>query len=111
MNVQLESVPIILFARNARAPREVLFDAQHREASRARAIKRRQHKLDDPVNIAEAVRIVAPTCDVNAHLNDVIATGMDVWNGDPELVIDVIPNFTKPDSKTSGIKLDRKSVV
>jgi hypothetical protein len=34
---------------------------------------------------------------VNAHLNYVTATGIDVWNGDPEHVIDVIPDFTKPD--------------
>ncbi len=37
-------------------------------------------KLDDPVKIAEAIRIGAPTCDVNAHLNYIIATGIDVWN-------------------------------
>ncbi len=59
--------------------------------------KRRQQKLDDFVNIAEDVRIGAPTCDVNAHLNYVTATGIDVWNGDLEHVIDVIPDFTKPD--------------
>jgi hypothetical protein len=34
---------------------------------------------------------------VNAHLNYVTATGIDVWNDDPEHVIDVIPDFTKPD--------------
>jgi hypothetical protein len=39
-------------------------------------------------------------CDVNAHLNYVFATGIvDVWDGEPEHVIDVIPNFTKPDIK------------
>ena len=46
--------------------------------------------------MAEADRIGAPTCDVNAHLNYVIVTGIDVWNGDPKNVIDVIPNFIKP---------------
>ncbi len=51
-------------------------------------------KLDDPVNIAKAIRIGAPTCDVNAHLNCVTAMGRDVWKGDLEHVIDVIPNFT-----------------
>ena len=34
---------------------------------------------------------------MKAHLNYITATGIDVWNGDPEHVIDVIPNFTKPD--------------
>ena len=34
--------------------------------------------LEDPVNIAEAIRIGAPTCDVNAHVNYVNATGIDV---------------------------------
>ena len=35
---------------------------------------------------------------MNAHLNYVTtATGIDVWNDDPEYVIDVIPDFTKPD--------------
>jgi hypothetical protein len=34
---------------------------------------------------------------VNAHLNYVTATGIDVRNDDPEHVIDVIPDFTKPD--------------
>jgi len=53
-------------------------------------------KLDDPVNIAKAIRIGAPTCDVNAHLNYVTATGFYVWNDDPEHVIDFIPNITKP---------------
>jgi len=53
--------------------------------------------IDDPANIAEAIRISAPTCGVNAHLNYVIAIGIDVWNGDPEHIIDVIPYFTKPD--------------
>ena len=74
MNVQPESDPVISSARIARASREVQSDAQQREAARARANKRRQQKLDDPVNIAEAVRIGAPTCDVNAHLNYVNAT-------------------------------------
>ena len=95
--VQPEFDPIIPSARTARASREVQSDAQQREAARARASKRREHKLDNPVNIAEAIRIGAPTCEVNAHLNYVNATGIDVWNGDPEHVIDVIPDFTKPD--------------
>jgi hypothetical protein len=95
--VQPEFDPVIAFARTARASREDQSDAQHREAARARAIKRQQQKLDDPVNIAEAVRIVAPTCDVNAHVNYVTATGIDVWNGDPEHVIDGMPDFAKPD--------------
>ena len=34
---------------------------------------------------------------MNTHLNYVTATGIDVWNGDPEHVVDVIPDFTKPD--------------
>jgi hypothetical protein len=34
---------------------------------------------------------------VNAHLNYVTATGIDVKNDDPEHVIDVILDFTKPD--------------
>jgi hypothetical protein len=67
------------------------------EAARARAIKRRQQKLDDSVSIAEVFRIGAPICDVNARLNDVIVMGIDVCNGDPEHVIDVIPDFTKLD--------------
>ncbi len=54
-------------------------------------------KPDDPVNIAEAIRIGAPTCDVNAHINYVTTTGIYVLNGDPKHVIDVIPDFTKPD--------------
>ena len=70
---------------------------QQREGDRIRALRRRQQKLDDPVNIAKAARIGAPTCDVNAHLNYVAATGIDVWNGDPKHVIDVITYFTKPD--------------
>jgi hypothetical protein len=105
LNVQLEFDPVISFARTARASREVQSDAQQREAARARAIRRRQHKLDDLVNIAQVVRIGAPTCDVNVHLNYITATGIDVWNGDPEHVIDVIPYFTKPDIEVTGIKL------
>ena len=34
---------------------------------------------------------------MNSHLNYVAATGLDVLNGDPEHVIYVIPDFTKPD--------------
>ena len=34
---------------------------------------------------------------MNAHLNYVTSTGIDVWNDDPEHVIDVIPYFTRPD--------------
>ena len=97
LNVQSQSDPVISFARTARDSREVQSDAQQREAARAQAIKRRQQKLDDPVNIIEADRIGAPTCDMNAHLNYVTATGINVWNGDREHVIDVIPYFTKPD--------------
>ena len=59
LNVQPESDPVISFARTARASREVQSNAQQREAARGRAIKRRQQKLDDPVNIAEAIRIGA----------------------------------------------------
>jgi len=92
--VQPESDLVISFARTARASREVQSNAQQREAARGRAIKRRQQKLDDPFNIAEANRIGAPTCDLNAHLKYFIATGIDVWNGDPEHVIDVMPYFT-----------------
>ncbi len=54
----------------------------------------KKYYLDDPVNIAEAIRIGAPTCDDNAHLNYVTATSIDVWNGDPEHVLDVIADFT-----------------
>ena len=77
LNVQLESDLVIFFPRTARASREVQSDAQQLEAARARAIKRRQHKLEDPVNIAESVRIGAPTCDVNAHLNYITATRIE----------------------------------
>ena len=44
------------------------------------------------------IRFGAPACDVNANLNLVTATGIDVSNnGDPEHVIGVIPDFSKPD--------------
>ncbi len=76
---------------------EVQCDAQQREVARVQALRRRYKKLHNPVNVAEAFRIDTPTCDVNAHLNYVVATGMDVWNGDPEHVIDVIPYVTRPD--------------
>ena len=46
--------------------------------------------------MAEAIRFGAPTCDVNAHLNYDTTTGIDMWIGDPEHMIDGIPNFTKP---------------
>ena len=49
------------------------------------------------MNIVEAIRIDAPTCDINANLNCVNGTGNDVWNVDLEHVIDVIPDFTRPD--------------
>jgi len=62
-----------------------------------RVIRQRQEKIDDHVNMVEAIRIGAPTCDINAYLNYIIATGIDVWNGDAEHVIHVIPDFTKPD--------------
>ena len=39
-------------------------------------------KMYGHVNIAEASRIGAPTCDVNANLNYVTTTGNDVWNSD-----------------------------
>ena len=51
---------VISSARIARASREVQSDAQQQKANRARAIKRRQQKLDNPVNIAETVLIGAP---------------------------------------------------
>jgi hypothetical protein len=35
-------------------------------------------KMNDPISITKVVRIGAPTCDVNAHLNYVTATGIDV---------------------------------
>jgi len=70
---------------------------QKREAARVQALKRRQQRQENHVNMAEAVRIGAPTCGVNAHLNYATATGIDVWNGDREHVIGVISNFTKPD--------------
>jgi hypothetical protein len=47
--------------------------------------------------MAEARRIGASTCDVNAHLNYVNATGIVVWNSYHEHVIDVITLFSKPD--------------
>ena len=95
---QLESDPISIWARTARASLEVQSDAQQREAARIRANKRRQYKLDDPANIAQSIRIGAPTCNViNAHLNFVTVTEICVWNGNPEQVIDVIPDFTKSD--------------
>ena len=53
------------------------------------------------MNMAESIRIGPPTCNVNVHLNYVTATGIDVWNGDPEHVISVIPNFNNPDIKKS----------
>ena len=52
--------------------------------------------LNDPLNLAEAHRIGAPTFDVNANLNYVTVTRIDEWNCDPKHVIDVIPDFTKP---------------
>ena len=72
---------------------------QQREAARVRALRRRQKELDHLVNIAEAIRIGVPICDVNAHLNYVTAAGIDVWNGDPGHLINVIVDFTKPDIK------------
>jgi len=53
--------------------------------------------LDDPINIAKAIRICAPICDVNAHLNYVTAARIDVWNKNPGHFIDAIPDFTKSD--------------
>jgi hypothetical protein len=97
LNVQPKSDPVNTLACIACASREFQFDAQQREVARARALKPRQHKLDDPVNIAKDVRIGAPTCDVNAHLNFVTTTEIDVWNGDPEQAIDVLLDFTKSD--------------
>jgi hypothetical protein len=94
--VQPESDPVVTSARSARASREVEFDAQQREAVYARALRWRQQKLDDHVNITKAIRIGAPTCDINVHLNYVNGTGIGVWNSDPEHVIGVIPDFTKP---------------
>ncbi len=53
------------------------------EAARVWALSRwRQEKLDDHVNIAEAIRAGAPTCDANTHLNNMTVTGIDVWNSD-----------------------------
>ena len=34
-------------------------------------------KLDDPINIEEAIRIGAPTRDVNAHINYATTNGID----------------------------------
>jgi hypothetical protein len=53
--------------------------------------------MNGPANIAEAIQIGAPTCNVNAHLNCVTAIGIVVWNSDAKHVIDIIPDFTKPD--------------
>ncbi len=69
LNDQHESNPLALSTRSARASREVQSDAQQRDATRDRALRRRQKTLYEPVNIAEVSRIGAPTCDVNAHLN------------------------------------------
>ena len=76
--VQPKRYPISTYAITARASREVQYDAQQREAARVRALRRRHQKLDDLVNIAEAIRISAPTCDVNAHLDYATATIIDV---------------------------------
>ena len=51
LNVQPKSDPVISSAHIVRASLEVLSDAQKREVARARAIKRRQQKLDYPGNI------------------------------------------------------------
>ena len=48
--------------------------------------------------MADAIRIGAPTCDVNSHQNYVNASRLYVWNSDHKHVIDVIPYFTKPDN-------------
>ena len=42
---------------------------------------------------------------MNAHLNYVTAAGIDVWNDDPEHIIDVIPDLTKPDIENQRNKL------
>jgi hypothetical protein len=94
--VQPESDPVITSTRIDRASREVQSDVQQRESVRVRALRRRHQKLDDHVNKAEAIRIGAPICDVNAHLHFGAATRIDVWKSDHEHVIDVIPEFTKP---------------
>ena len=52
--------------------------------------------MEVPFKIAKYIRVGAPTCDVNGHLNYVNETGIDVWNSDPEHVIDVISDVTKP---------------
>jgi len=76
--VQPESDPVITSSRTARGSREVQYHAQQQGVARVRALRRRQHKLDDLVNIAEAIRLGAPACDVNGHLNYVTAIGIDV---------------------------------
>jgi hypothetical protein len=81
----------------ARASRKVQSDVQKRGGARMRAYWRRQKKLEDPISIAEAIRIGDPTCDDDAHLNYFNATEIDVWNGDPKHVIGVIPDFNKLD--------------
>ena len=53
--------------------------------------------MDDPVNIAEAIRTSSPTCDVKAHLNYVSAARIGVKNSYHKHVIDVVPDFTKLD--------------
>ena len=92
--VRHESDLVISSARASRASREVQSNAQQREAACIRAVRRRQRGLEDHINMVEAIRIGGPTCDVYAHLNYVNTTGSDVWNDDPEHVIDVIPDFT-----------------
>ena len=62
---------------------------------------RREQKLDDPIKIAEAIRIGAPICDVNAHLNYVSSSGIDVWNSDLKHANEIITDFTKPGNKIS----------
>jgi len=53
--VQPESDPAITSSRTARASREVQSNAQQREAARARALRRRHQKLNDPINIAKNI--------------------------------------------------------
>ncbi len=90
-------MPVITSARTARASREVQSGAQQREADRVRAHRRRQQKINDPVNIAQAIRIGAPICDVNALPKYFTTKEVVVRNGDLEHLFDVIPYFTKPD--------------
>jgi hypothetical protein len=100
---------LIQSSRTASVLLEFQSDAQQREAARVRALIRRQPRLEDPVNISEAIRIGATTYKVNALQSYVIATGIYMWNGDPEHVIGVIPHFTKANIEIISVESSSSS--